>query len=279
MLAKVGFGELVTDKNSFDYGTLELGTETFDLYDGYESLPEEYPDMGALFEDMDGDGKADINNYDIVFINCGASPEYIFPKQSQKGKLSHRQFHNMHTHSKEVLARNQVSTIRDYVENGGTLYITDLSYNYAEQVFPAYIDFLGDPDTPADEPEQMGIADQGKSDITVRGDILENQLKDWLSVVKCGSDSCLNEENQTVKIRGFAPAWAVMNGAHEGSGTRLWVEGAVEWVEGGSGTKPLTASFSVGSGKVIYSSYHTIEDEHTTEFHPQERILQYLVFE
>jgi len=68
ILAKLGFGSL----NS--WGQLELGTETFDLYDGNYSLPNaSYRDFPDIFNDNDGDSKPDIYNYDIVFINCGNS--------------------------------------------------------------------------------------------------------------------------------------------------------------------------------------------------------------
>ncbi|MCW9705728.1 hypothetical protein [Fodinibius salsisoli] len=273
VLAKVGFGEIVTDPNAAEYGKLKLGTETFDLYDGDTSLPEDYPDMGMLFEDKDGDGKPDVNNYDIVFINCGASEEYLFPSKEK----THGHAHDQAFHAKSLLAEKEISTINDYVQNGGMLYTTDLAYNYTEQVFPSYIDFMGDPGASAEEAEQIYAAETGLPDITVQAELLDSNLADWLSVVNCESENCINGD-QSVTIRGFASNWAVMNGAHNGADTKPWVKGPVEW-NNGSGVKPLSISFSLGSGKVIYSSYHTIEHEHSHEFRPQERILQYLVFE
>ncbi|MEL7833523.1 hypothetical protein [Fodinibius sp. Rm-B-1B1-1] len=273
VLTKVGFGEIVTNQNATEYGTLKLGTETFDLYDGDNTLPEDYPDMGKLFEDNDGNSNPDINNYDIVFINCGASEEYLFP--SKEKKVHHSNYYV--NHKKGLLAEKKISTIKDFVQNGGMLYTTDLAYNYTEQVFPSYIDFMGDPGVSPEEAEQIYAAETGLPDITVKAELLDSNLADWLSVVGCESGSCINK-NQSVTIQGFAANWAVINKAHNGADTQSWVKGPVEW-NNGSGVKPLSMSFSLGSGKVIYSSYHTIEHEHSHEFRPQERILQYLVFE
>lgn len=63
ILAKLGLG-------SFDPVTLMLqpGTEKFDIYDGTGEVSP-YPDFQVLFSDVDNDGRADINNYKIVFMN------------------------------------------------------------------------------------------------------------------------------------------------------------------------------------------------------------------
>ena len=43
--------------------------------------------------------------------------------------------------------------------------------------------------------------------------------------------------------------------------------------------KPLTVSFDVGQGKVLYTSYHTIADDPSTEIRPQEFVLWGLALE
>jgi len=278
ILAKYGYGQIVEDESSGRYGKLELGTEEFDLYDGNLSLGSDYPEMGALFEDGDGDGEPDINNYDIVFINCGASEQYTASKAN--GHLSHGQF--VKTHSPN-LSKAQISDIQNFINNGGMLYATDWAYDYAEQAFPSYIDFLGSDGTPIDEAESQSSAQQGQGGITVDADILDSDLQDWLatSEVTCGAEDCLNSD-QTVFIEDFLSSWAVIDEINEDAGTKTWIEGPVEW-SGDSGVKPLTVSFKTGAdgddnrGRVVYSSYHTIESEFSPEFRPQERILQYLV--
>ena len=263
VLAKLGFG------NVNDYGQLVVGTERFDLYDGNNSLSDaDYPDFPAIFDDNDGDSKPDIYNYDIVFINCGNSYE-------------------------NLLDSTKVNILRQYVQQGGRLYITDLSYDFVEQVFPEFIDFYGSDSTPETNPENIGAAEVGDSGITSEADVLDTTLKEWLKEVSCKELDyttyppteidvpCIDPATEKVHIEGFLSGWAVINGPHPGqtSNVKVWVKGPVSWYDGGnqSGVKPLTVSFTFGNGKVLYTSYHT-ESTNIKGFIPQERILQYLVF-
>lgn len=255
VLAKLGFGEIDS------FGNLRLGTERFDLYDGNSSLDPSYPDFDTIFNDGDGDSKPDINNYDIVFINCGTNYEFLLSDSSK------------------------VQILREYVQNGGRLYVTDLSYDFVEQVFPEFIDFYLSDSTPEADPETMNEAQQGSGSITTEADIKDNMMKEWLKIVSCVDTmdnpvDCVNPSTGKVDIEGFLPGWAVMNGSHpsKASEVKIWVEGPVEFgYPIDSGIKPLTASFPFGSGKVLFTSYHT-EAANITGLLPQERILQYLVF-
>ncbi len=255
VLAKLGFGEID------DQGRLKLSTEKFDLYDGNDSLGSNYPEFLDLFRDKDGDGKPDIYKYDIVFINCGNSYERDVFSDQQKVKV-----------------------LRQYVADGGRLYVTDLSYDFVEQSFPEFIDFYGSDSTPEADPETPGAAEVGNSGST-KGDVLDPVLKEWLKVVDCqnssGSDvPCLDPSDNKVHIEGFLGSWAVVNGTHPGkaSAVKVWVKGNVSYsYPSESGEKPLTLTFDFQKGRVLYTSYHT-ESANIKGFLPQERILQYLVF-
>jgi hypothetical protein len=253
LLAKLGFGEVD------EYGVLKLGSETFDLYDGGTGLPDGHADFAALFADADGDSSADIHGYDIVFVNCGADEALLWESDGV---------------TPNAATRNE---LRTFVEQGGTLYATDLAYDYVEQVFPEFIDFYRSDTTADSEPEEPFAAERGVSDIEVDAEILDSTLASWLANVTCGGSSCL-QPNGTVHVAGFLSGWAVMDGAHTGTNVKLWAEGDVSTLDETNVRKPLTASFDLGAGQVIFSSYHT---EHTfsTEVSPQERILQFLVFE
>ena len=162
ILAKLGMGELD------EYHELILGTETFDLYDGNYSLGDEYPYFPELFETDESTGDPVIYNYDMVFINCGNSYEYDI-----------------------LYSETSIAILRDYVNDGGKLYITDLSYDYVEQVFPEYIDFYGSDETAETERETMNDAQVGDSDITSDATINDSQLALWLQYVKKASRSRL----------------------------------------------------------------------------------------
>ncbi len=255
VLAKLGFG-------SVSSGQLDLGTEKFDLYDGNGYLDDaKYPNFDTLFVDNDGNGKPDIYNYDIVFINCGNDYEDSILTDSSK-----------------------ISIIRDYVEQGGRLYVTDLSYDFVEQVFPEFIDFYGSDSVPENNPENRNEAEVGNGGITTEADVLDNTMADWLVTVSCVDSSdnsvdCIDTSTKKVHIEGFLSGWVVINGPHPShvSDVKIWVKGEVSW-SSGSGVKPLTVSFSVGKGKVLYTSYHTEPGYSINGLLPQERILQYLVF-
>lgn len=255
VLAKTGFGEID------ELGHLVPGTQKFDLYDGGGYAGEEAPGFSQLFADR-GDGLPRLHDYAIVFINCGAN-EYIADNGADPTDLA------------------VTAALRAYVEAGGRLYMTDLAYDYLEQTFPAYIDFDGSDETAAATAENPNDAETGAGGTTVpSASVLDSSLLAFLGNVTCENGAaCLNTDNSLL-IEGLLSSWAVMDGAHDTppAPVNFYVSGAVSTANESESVKPLTASFSVGEGKVFYSSYHT-EDRDSIYFLPQERVLQFLVFE
>ena len=247
---------------------LGIDSGSISLYDGTDS-EDALPDFSALFADADEDGQADLNAYDIIFINCGVGGSLEENREGGFGETT-------------GLDDSGKAALRSYVEGGGKLYVTDLSYDYVEQAFPEFVDFYGSDATPAAEAEAQGEAQTGANGVTSDVTILDETLKAWLGGQSCAEGNCLNEDG-TATIEGFEFDWTVINGAHpaKASAVTFWTEGPVSWyadVGRGSGVKPLSFTFKAGAGRVLFSSYHT---EETSEpgFTPQERILQYLVFE
>ncbi|MBN1513613.1 MAG: carboxypeptidase regulatory-like domain-containing protein [Phycisphaerae bacterium] len=216
-------------------GYLVPGSEPFDVYGS----------ASDLFFDT-----ARMATYDIIFINCGAD-EYAIEDAA--------------------VIRN----IRDYVNQGGKLYVTDQAYDYVEQVFPAAIDFYGSDDTPADQAELQDAAQEGAPDITVEAAVLDEPLADWLQ-----QRSALNSDG-TVHIAGFLRGWV---GIDQVPGTtKVWITGdAAMWGSLPDPTspeiRPLTVTFESGDGRVLFTSYHT-EESASPDLRPQEWILAYLAFE
>ena len=253
VLAKMGFGTV--DES----GALISGTEKFTLIDGNFSLNDSaYQNFDFTLGSID-----ELKKYDLIVINCGNSYEDMLVDAS-------------------VIAR-----IKQYVNEGGRIYVTDQSYDFVEQAFPEYVDFLGSDAVAGTDPEVRNAAEVGDDGITTDATILQSPLVSWLGNVRCGSStvptntgSCLNQDG-TVHIEDFLVGWAVINGAHPSktSAITFWIQGNVSWsFLASSGVKPLTLSFPYGSGKVLYSSYHTAGTAHPYLV-PQERILQYLIFE
>lgn len=249
ILAKLGMGTV--DAN----GSLQRGTETFDLY----------PDPGPLFSDP-----ARLAQYDIVFVNCGADES---PLESDAAK----------------------NNIRNYVNAGGILYATDLAYDYVEQVFPDGADFLGSETTPPGQPEQPGDAERGQSGITSDAAVLEARLKNWLAARNLlNPDQTLHIQGfaggwavidiappgTTVWVQGpvdFSRS-RLAGTPHQHGSLSAPPSGRQEPVRP---VKPLTITFPFGQGKVLYSSYHTVHGEggDPLAMSPQEQVLSFLVFE
>jgi hypothetical protein len=237
VLAKLGYGDTDID------GELILGTEQFDLIDGDNSLGSSYMDFPDFITSPEA-----MAQHSIIFIDCGNDYEGLMFSDP-----------------------DVIDNIRNYVNNGGKLYVTDLSYDFVEQPFPQFIDFYGSDATPTSDPEEWDAAEEGRAGITTNAEVLDSNLSDWLN-----ARGALNPDG-TVHIEGFLAGWAVMNGT--ASGAKVWIRGDVEFA-GTSGVKPLTVTFDYGSngGRVLYTSYHT-EDTEDPSLRPQEYVLAYLIFE
>jgi hypothetical protein len=271
ILAKTGLGDV--DSN----GQLVLGSEEFDIYDGDDgvtlgSQAGDYPDFARLFDDDDEDDEENIYAYDIVFINCGVEQLVVDGSVTIRNEPSALDF-------------GVLGTLRGWVNDGGVLYCTDLAYDFVEQPFPEFIDFFGSNATAASDRETPGAAEAGfgrnpgeTPAVSTNATVLDSLLAGFLDAVTCRTGACRNT-NGTVFITGFAPSWAVMNGPHSGVPLKTWVQGPVAVIDSATSVRPLTASFAHGHGTVHFSSYHTEEDNPSTGFTPQERILQFLVFE
>lgn len=263
VLAKLGFGEVD------EYGELDK-SESFDftLIDGNDSLDEDFEDFDDFISDIEN-----LNEYDIVFINCGNSNEDLLSDS-------------------EVVSR-----LQQYIDEGGKLYVTDWSYDFLESPFPSFLNFLAGGDDP-DTAETHNHAQSGTGGITVDADVANDMMAAWLDSVTVNGgtieEDCygLSEEDinarigarnddGTVTIGDFLGAWAVIEGMHDGFAdvTDLWISGDISHSGGDLSDAPLTATKDIGEGRILYSSYHTAHSCPTQGFWPQERILQYLVFE
>lgn len=236
VLAKLGMGTLTS------YGTLELGTETFEMIDG-----DGYLDDATYANFMDFFGTpSNYADYRTIFINCGnLYEEEFFSNPTALGGL------------------------KSWVSAGGRLYVTDQAYDFVEQMFAEYIDFYGDDPGLVATPESMNAAEAGDGFDETNATILNAKLLAWLKAVGA------TNTDDTVKIEGWLGAWVPIDAI--GTSTSAWVQAPV-WVDETETTRVVTVTFKYGSGTVFYSSYHT-EDMQSTAITPQDRILQYFVFE
>jgi hypothetical protein len=266
-------------------------------------LPAEYPDSSALFGSL-----SQMQEYDIIFINCGANedPAEAAALQAVVAQVGKEAAHAAyHLGGLKAVSATLAGRIRSYVEGGGSLYVTDLAYDFVEQSIPEFMDFEGDGTDPATA-ETPDIAQTGDSGIVTDATVLDGTMSAFLETIDSntidsasspGNDctttvngsttSLLDASADTIRIGDFLSGWGVMEQKHTGAGadTFVWIQGPVDFFDADTFVaqdnvvRPLTASKRVGSGCVLYSSYHTSHSCPTTGFWPQERVLQYLVFE
>jgi hypothetical protein len=262
VLAKLGYGSVDTS------GRFDISQPySFTIVDGTGELDdEEFINVDEFLSDLDM-----MTAYDIIFVNCGIDEEGI-------------------ADSDDV-----VSNLQEYVYEGGKLYVTDWSYSFLENAFPSFIDFYeGGEDH--EHAETWGDALKGTGGITADADVKDSQLADWLDHVTVNSgslkDECEISDEQvnavygarnidgTITIGDFMSNWAIVQGTYEGynEDVAVHLKGIIS-SEDGVADLPLSLSQNVGSGKLLFSSYHTAHNCPTQGFWPQERVLEYLVFD
>jgi hypothetical protein len=172
--------------------------------------------------------------YDIVLVNCGAwaGPFLASP----------------------LYAAN----LAQYVQEGGSLYVSDEAYDVVERAFPAMIDFYGDDLVPA-------AADRGQVTASVTATITDASL-----AASMGQAS--------IELHYPFGAWAVMTEVVPA--VRVYIRGDATVTDAAGATAtlsdvPHTVGFAVGEGRVIYTSFHQEPGLNLAA----QRVLQLLVFE
>ena len=242
VLAKLGLGDVDAS------GNLVLGTESFTLVDGNSSLEDaDYQNFDDFFATP-----ANFDDYRTIFLNCGNGYEDEFFADTAA-----------------------VSKLQSWVNAGGRLYCTDWSYDFCEQLWPEQVGFesllTAGGDGLSSTPGMRDEAQLGASMDTVACTVEDAFLKSWLD-----GRSVTNTDG-TIDVIDWLPGWSAIN--EVGSGVKVWVSGEVEFgFPATTETRALTISFGAGEGSVLFSSYHT-EESSSIELTPQDRVLQFLIFE
>jgi hypothetical protein len=187
-------------------------------------------------------GNADIlADYDAVFVNCGVDETDFILGISPAVKQN----------------------MREYIENGGSLYVSDWSYDLIEAVWPERIDFLSDD-------LENSAAEYGE-DGTYTMDVVEPGLREYQ-----GADQ--------VDIDFAFGAFALVS--QVSAGVTTYLRGDIGYqVNGTVGTledTPITVGFTEGTGRVIFTSFHQESDGENTEElvtdGPEDLALRYIIF-
>ncbi|MGB0637837.1 MAG: hypothetical protein ACPGTU_00795 [Myxococcota bacterium] len=127
-----GTTEIPDDECALDPPNIAVVTGDFD------HIEDIIDDMGLEYTEFTGTGgstryrdfltdSAAMSEYDIIFLNCGASTDWLT------------------THREEIRGN-----LRGFVEAGGSVYASDWAYYFVELPFPGKIDFYGDDSTAGD---------------------------------------------------------------------------------------------------------------------------------
>lgn len=221
-LAKLGLGSVNSS------GTLQAGTESFDLYDSFGAA--------SFFSQW-----SNLMQYNVIFFPCDSD------------------------WFSDTLANPAVSQIlRDYVEAGGKLYVTDWSYDIMKLIFPEPITWQDDDGSP-------NSADLSSS-YDAPATVVDDGLQAWLAAQ--GITSFDVEDNWTVIEYTSAFEAPDADGDMTMMLPKTWVKAEVP----GVGTRSSTVSFQYGCGRGLFSTYHT-EATFGNNLMPQELALAYIVLE
>ena len=147
-----------------------------------------------------------------------------------------------------------IANLRTFVEQGGSIYVSDQAYDLMEQAFPDKLDFYGDDN-------QRNAAELGAATNVVMGQVVDLPLAQAL-----GSSS----------IELHYPLWAWVIVESVAPDVRVFIRGPATPI-GGSPLPdvPHTVGFAHGEGHVVYTSFHQEPGINQAA----EQVLRLLVFE
>lgn len=177
-----------------------------------------------------------LSTYDIVFLNCGVNDSGF--------RVSNEAFVN-------VAARDN---LRQFVQNGGSVYASDWAYALIERAWSDSIDFVGDDNG-------LGSSKQGQTATAIPGTIVDAQLAAAMG-------------DADIELHYPLPSWVPMEAVAQG--VTVYISGAAPLNDGTTRPDvPHTVGFNAGAGRVIYTSFHQ-EPGISVQ---QERVLELLMFE
>ena len=193
--------------------------------------------------------------------------------------------------------QQNLRNIREFVDAGGKLYVTDWSGEWQDNVFPAQITLGGGVDTPASAYDAdtnswntglFGSADGSSYDST-NAEIVDDDLHLWLATqsgpIVEDYQATENYDPGHFTVEGNWNQIEALDEVYLGvndEGMAVY-DVPKTYIVGGANNNlpkwPLTVTYEpTGCGRVLYSTYHTTNNTHNGLV-PQERVLLYLIME
>jgi hypothetical protein len=218
----------------------------------------------AAIETLLADASA-LAKYNLLFLSCAPGKFKALPAATQK-----------------AVAANLAA----WAEKGGRLFVTDNSYDYIAQAFPAAVTFLNGNTTV----EAANVGYGTSSGAQYKGRVNDPTLAAWLTAV-----GALPAGSTSLTLGGYLNKWSVVQSLPLSTDDVVDALDAKAYASpsattpGAATSYPQTLRFDVAPagaanacGRAIYSSYHTLPTTAAPtagELVPQERILEYLMLE
>ncbi|MBU1220415.1 hypothetical protein KKF34_06275 [Myxococcota bacterium] len=253
ILIIVGRGELLMH-TLFDSMGMNYGVEYFEVDDSQAEF------IVANMEEL--------KKYHMIIATCGDEATYL---------------------KKDNVKAN----IKQYIREGGRLYIDDFAYDWAEQIWPEFLTFKVDYTLDY----ELGICGSGLTPPPVvgqcvsyscydaQGFVMDSGLNAWLEKVHPYTGLSLRYGCNVLHGLGAGvqgectnpESSACVNGNLVAK-PKVWLEGSSLYYE----RLPMTVSWKYYCGRVLYTVYHThASDDNEPHYKliPQEKIMLYLLFE
>jgi len=202
-----------------------------------DTLGEGYRYTAFPLDDLRSAGK--ISEFDIIFLTCSGVPQSWLDTRVGAGS---RPGTEVFTPNEAVVSEVEES-LRQFVRQGKTLYVSDLHFNLLAGAFPEFVD--------------RAKAKEGKvQDLTA--EVVDTGLKDLLG--------------PELPLRFDQPDWRPA--AFKGEKVTEYLRGTFVTSRGDTETAPLLVRFPVHDGTVIFTSFHNEKQNTETEL----KLLRYLVF-
>ena len=206
----------------------------------YDDFAELLPELGVGdFEIINGQTGEDLVQFLSSPENLSVYDMVIF----DGGHLEEDVIYDTDSSDSAGIVTQVHTALAEYVGAGGTLYVTDWSYDVVEQIWPEMVDFLGDDTVPDD-------AQRGEPEL-IEASVVHPNLSNSLGV-------------DTLNIEFDMAVWPpVISTADE---VTVFLRGDVHSRDGMSlnthSASPLLLQFNSGEGTVVYSPWrHTSNDE------------------
>ncbi|MBU1244917.1 hypothetical protein KKD52_07275 [Myxococcota bacterium] len=240
------------------YEQMDLLFESMGFDYGVEIVVVSDSSASGIFNDMN-----QLRQYNLIVTTCGDDASYLTTATAR-------------------------ANLRQYVYEGGKLYVDDFSYDFAEQPFPEFLNFMADGSTcgmGTSAPGTVGDCNNWSS-YSPMGTPGDPYLDAWLGIINPGG---------TIEL---LAAWDIIHSMNPGlqgeceddmdpncvdgnyiGPPKVWMYG--DW--SGYTHNPVTVSWNYYCGKVLYTVYHTHSGSGGTGWDYalilQEKIMMYLIME